>query len=391
MHDVDDGFEDVPEDYSSSSTTSSSSSTTTATQPEEAYDAKHLQLVSYKEAARVDDNGVLRTSSLSAPNMLLSGHDTGVTKLHFTHDGTLLVSASMGKGATFLWDLTSESGSPMTVDVWNGHSRPVLDLAQTTDGAHMLTACADTTVGVWALDSGKMSRRLRGHNTYVNAVTTCVPGGSTGGAATSSTKDLVASMDDEGVCLLWDLRSKEPVGDFQHEWPLTSCCFGMGGANMLFGAGLDNIVYQYDLRKGFHGHGSSVLRQYQDHTDTITGLSLSPCGSYVLSNGMDQKLIQWDVRPYVANEDNRVVNTYQGHNHNFEKLMLRCGWSADGKSIACGSSDAMVNIWNVERNEHVYALPGHRGTVTDVVFHPTEPVIASCGIDGQIFLGELEL
>ena len=74
-----------------------------------------------------------------------------------------------------------------------------------------------------------------------------------------------------------------------------------------------------------------------------------------------------------------------------EKLILRCGWSADGKSIACGSSDAMVNVWNVERNEHVYALPGHRGTVTDVVFHPTEPVVASCGIDGQIYLGELEL
>ena len=55
------------------------------------------------------------------------------------------------------------------------------------------------------------------------------------------------------------------------------------------------------------------------------------------------------------------------------------------------SSDSMVNVWKVETKEHVYALPGHRGTVTDVTFHPTEPVIASCRIDGQIYLGELEL
>ena len=203
----------------------------------------------------------------------------------------------------------------------------------------------------------------------------------------------MASVDDDGTCLLWDLRVKTSVGEIRHEWPLTSCCFGMNGSSMLFAGGLDNIMYQYDFRKGIEtANNQNVIRTYEKHTDTITGLALSPCGSYVLTNGMDDTLIQWDVRPFVSNGSDRVVQKYQGHQHNFEKLMLRCSWSADSGAIACGSSDAMVNVWSTsDGGERLYALPGHRGTVIDVIFHPTQPIIASCGIDGQIYLGELEL
>ena len=393
MVDVDEGFEDV---MSSSSSSSSSSLSTAAPEvtPEENYDARNLQLVSYKEAARVDKNGVLRTSTLLAsPNILLSGHTTGVTKLHFTHDGTLLISSSMGKGHTFVWDLTTEDAVPCTVDVWAGHEKAVLDLAQTSDSACMLTASADATVGMWALDTGKMVRRLRGHRTYVNSVATCVPSGERGGASTSTTSHVVGTVDDDGRCLLWDLRSKNHVGSLQHEWPLTSCCFGMNGSSMLFAGGLDNILYQYDLRKGINLSESTknIFRKYVKHKDTITGMSLSPCGSYIVTNGMDNRLIQWDIRPFVSNDEDRMIREFIGHQHNFEKLMLRCSWSADSSALTCGSSDAMVNIWNANDGERMYALPGHRGTVTDVMFHPTEPIIASCGIDGQIYLGELEM
>ena len=54
------------------------------------------------------------------------------------------------------------------------------------------------------------------------------------------------------------------------------------------------------------------------HTDTVTGMSLSPDGSYVLTNAMDNSLRIWDIRPFVTSE--RCVKILTGHHHNFEKV-----------------------------------------------------------------------
>lgn len=49
----------------------------------------------------------------------------------------------------------------------------------------------------------------------------------------------------------------------------------------------------------------------------------------------------------------------------------------------------LVHIWDTDSTKELYCLPGHKGSVNEVLFHPTEPIIASCGSDKQIFLGEL--
>lgn len=46
------------------------------------------------------------------------------------------------------------------------------------------------------------------------------------------------------------------------------------------------------------------------HTDTVTGLALSPDGSYLLSNAMDNTLRIWDIRPYAPQE--RCVKIFTG-------------------------------------------------------------------------------
>ena len=54
------------------------------------------------------------------------------------------------------------------------------------------------------------------------------------------------------------------------------------------------------------------------HSDTVTGMSLSPDGSYLLSNSMDNSLRIWDVRPFAPSE--RCLKILTGHQHNFEKV-----------------------------------------------------------------------
>lgn len=76
------------------------------------------------------------------------------------------------------------------------------------------------------------------------------------------------------------------------------------------------------------------------HSDSVTGLRVSPDGGHLLSNAMDNTLREWDVRPYAP--PNRCTKVFTGHMHNFEKNLLRCDYAADGSKVACGSADRMV-------------------------------------------------
>lgn len=78
----------------------------------------------------------------------------------------------------------------------------------------------------------------------------------------------------------------------------------------------------FDLRK------NAVSTKMTGLYDSVTGLSLSPNGNFVLSNSMDNLLCIWDIRPYAPS--NRLVLTLQGHQHNYEKNLLKCNWSSDG-------------------------------------------------------------
>jgi WD40 repeat protein len=64
------------------------------------------------------------------------------------------------------------------------------------------------------------------------------------------------------------------------------------------------------------------------------------------------------------------AKVFTGHQHTFERLLLRCCWSPDGKRVAAGSADRIAYIWDADTCQLAYALPGHKGSVNDVAFHP---------------------
>lgn len=77
--------------------------------------------------------------------------------------------------------------------------------------------------------------------------------------------------------------------------------------------------------------------------------------------------------------------------HNYERNLIRCSWSQDAEYVAAGSSDRSVLVWDVNSRHLLYRLPGHNGSVNDVGFHPTEPIILSASSDQKMYLGEIAL
>jgi len=308
----------------------------------------------------------VRTSNLLAPIMLLTGHKAEVFTMKFSPTGKHLASGSFDR-LIFLWNVY---GDCKNYAVLKGHNGAVLEVQYSPDGSTLFSASSDKTVQVWDMERGVRIKKCVGHTSYVNS---CSPN--------RKGPQIVASGSDDRTVKLWDVRVKECQGTLNHGYPVTAVAFG-DQREQLFTAGIDNDIKVWDMNK------RSVSMVLEGHTDTVTGLRVSPDGSYLLSNSMDNTVRVWDIRPYV--QGHRNVKTFVGHQHNFEKNLLRCSWSPDGSKISCGSADRFVYIWDTASKKILYKLPGHRGSVNETDFHPTEPIIGSCSSDHSIYLGEIK-
>ena len=334
-----------------------------------------------------------RTSSLQAATMQLTGHAAAVYAVRFSPSGRQMVSAG-GDKLAFLWDMAAEDGTPtgtcINSKLFTGHDGPILDLAWTPGADQIVTASTDKTAAQWDVESGARIKRMRGHAGIVNAV----------GAARRGQPAFVTAGDDCSV-LVWDPRSKHAVHTIKESYQVLSTSFSDDGSQV-FSAGISNDVKCYDLRTG------RMVFDLIGHRDSVTGMALSPDGSFLLTNGMDNTLRCWDVRPFVAGAGssasaaasagasaaviagaNRQTQLFKGHTHDLEQNLLRCAWSPDGLRVTGGSADKTVNVWEAATGRILYRLPGHKGSVNDVAFHPFEPIIASASSDKTIFIGEL--
>ncbi|ETE65037.1 U5 small nuclear ribonucleoprotein 40 kDa protein [Ophiophagus hannah] len=148
------------------------------------------------------------------------------------------------------------------------------------------------------------------------------------------------------------------------------------------------LHYNTDGRLVWDLRQNKLTYTMRGHADSVTGLSLSAEGSYLLSNAMDNAVRIWDVRPFAPKE--RCVKILQGNVHNFEKNLLRCSWSPDGSKIAAGSADRFVYVWDTTSRRILYKLPGHAGSINEVAFHPEEPIVLSASSDKRLYMGEIQ-
>jgi WD40 repeat protein len=65
---------------------------------------------------------------------------------------------------------------------------------------------------------------------------------------------------------------------------------------------------------------------------------------------------------------------------------MRVAFSLDGKTLAAGSSDGTVRLWNVATDKELLQLKGHRQSVTSVAFSPDGKMLVSAGAGGGLFL-----
>lgn len=122
-------------------------------------------------------------------------HNRAISSLEVVPGRRLAVSAADWSGDVCIW----ETAQGRKVEIFEGHSDLVFDLAVTPDGRRLVTASMDRTLRVWNLTTGVCEHVLEGHEHRVFTV------------VTSPCGRLALSASADRTARLWDLETGECV------------------------------------------------------------------------------------------------------------------------------------------------------------------------------------
>ncbi|KIM52636.1 hypothetical protein SCLCIDRAFT_140740 [Scleroderma citrinum Foug A] len=320
---------------------------------------------------------IKRTSNLEAPIISLSGAHSGeIVSCRFDPTGQHIAACSTDRSVSLWRTYPPNTNYGLLTSL---HKAPILDLQWSLYSPTLYTVGADHILNMTNVTTGQRIKKIRAHRGIINTLDRTMAGG--------AGIELVATGSDDGTVRIWEggeEGDKTSVAVFEIGCPVTSVCWSADGQNVFIGA-LDNEIHVYDLRK------CEQVYSLMGHTDTPTSLALSPNGSYLLSASLSSQTIVHDVRPF-SPAPSRIHRVLHGVPAGFENTLAKGAWSKDdgGRRAALGGADRMVSIWDVESGSILYKLPGHKGTVTCVDFHPKEPIILTGSKDGTMLMGELE-
>jgi WD40 repeat protein len=263
-----------------------------------------------------------------APQQVLKGHEAPITSLVFSPDGTLLVSADSAKtnesgGVIKIWDLAR--GGMDTGERINDSTAPIMAVALAPDADRL----------AWGNQRGDV--KLISRSGKAKKVEITNPGKVNGLAFSPDGKYLAIALADRTVNV-WDVAAAQPRLVLKgHGVPVNAVAFSPDGKLLASAAGEKYVAPGDTPRPG--------------------------------------ELKIWDL------ETGKERVPVRGQ---LPLRALAIAFSPDGKSIATGSADRNVRLWDVTTGREETALAGHAAAVTSVVFSPDGKLLISASEDGVV-------
>ncbi|MBP5976515.1 CHAT domain-containing protein, partial [Brasilonema sp. CT11] len=124
-------------------------------------------------------------------------------------------------------------------------------------------------------------------------------------------------------------------------------------------------------------YGLKVHNRLEGHGGLINSVVFSPDGKTIASGSDDKTVKIWNL-------NGQLLRTLNGHSGSVNSVVF----SPDGKTIASGSFDDTVRLWNLN-GQLLRIFKGHSNSVTSVVFSPDGKTIASASDDNTVRLWNL--
>jgi WD40 repeat protein len=284
-------------------------------------------------------------------------HPDRVNAVVFSPNGRQALSACADTMVR-LWDL--ESDKP--VQTCKGQTIGVSDVAFA--GENRALGCGDVLgISVWELPSGKALKPLTASRSNV----WCLAASPDGRRALSGSQDRTVRR--------WDIEAARELDHIQVPGGSADRIAFLPGDQALVGTPRDNTLRVYDLKT------KQVVHQLQVPTWTLgKAAALLPDGRRVLLGCSDAVLRLMDLT------DGKELRRFPGHSG----YVMCVAVSADGRRGLSGGMDKTMRLWDLETGKEIQSFTGHTDQLTSVAFSPDgRRALSGGGFDKTMRLWQL--
>jgi WD40 repeat protein len=119
-----------------------------------------------------------------------------------------------------------------------------------------------------------------------------------------------------------------------------------------------------------------LLQTLKGHSSWVNSVAYSPDGQTVASGSWDKTIKLWNVKT------GNLLQTLKGHSSSVNSV----AYSPDGQTLASGNGDKTIKLWNVKTGNLLQTLTGHSSSVSSVAYSPDGQTLASGSGDKTIKL-----
>jgi len=329
----------------------------------------------------------------------LTEHTEGVSNIAFSPDGRTFVSSSFNEDKVILWDVGtwqqkaalntdincfafSPDSSTLATGSWRGelhlwdvasgahkaeflgHLSGTFSVAFSPDGKTLASGGVDKLY-LWDIDSGARKLSITGHTDGVYSI------------AFSPNSKTLASGSREQI-RLWDIgTSTHEATLFVGDWATNaSLAFSPDGNMLASEAG--SQIHLWDVKSRTH---RVTIRKYWQTTSGYVryrSIAFSPDGRFLARSASNSVAVWYAGRTY--------KKTLAGHTGDVTSV----AFSSDSRTLASGSVDTTVRLWDVDTDAHKATFAGHTDIVVSVAFSPDGQTLASGSDDNTIILWDVD-
>ncbi|KAK6203668.1 hypothetical protein LQW54_008874 [Pestalotiopsis sp. IQ-011] len=282
--------------------------------------------------------------------------DSSKVKQLFWHERLRSIKRISGVG-TF-WD-----GAIHTL---KGHEGGVLSVAFSPRHASLASVSKDHTVRLWDSETGILMRSLEGHTGPVLDVAFC--------PSKESEAEMLVSDSVDKTLRLWDSGKDMKMTIWQESHSVVNAVVCSTDSRTVAAASRDKKLRLWDAATR---QSTTAL----DLKEDIRSIDFSPDGKLLAVATENSKVLIYSV-PIDSDEPVNYV-------HGDGSAILCVVFSYDGRTLATGSRDGALLLWDVTSCTIRQRLQGHDGAVLDIEFSPDDQVLVSASSDRTLRIWDI--